>query len=533
MPRYLIGILALQFSVLAQPIALLESQSPGQATSDAYDLVIRGGRVLDGTGNPWIRADVGVRGGRVAAMGDLSRASADRVIDAKGLYVTPGFIDVHSHAAEGLARDGLQQGRPMLAQGVTTVVINPDGGGAVDLAAQRQGFEANGLGINVAQLIGHGVIRRAVLQMDDRAPSPGELDRMRALVRTAMEEGAFGLSSGLFYAPGSYAATEEVIALARIAGEFGGVYESHIRDESDYSVGVVAAVSEVIRIAEEAGLPGIVTHMKALGPDNWGLAVASTTKIDAARARGVEVFADQYPYAASSTSVTGALIPRWAQVGGEAEMKKRIEASSSRERLLSEVRENIRRRGGPETLVVARFQPEPDLEGRSLAAIADAWQRSPEESALDLAGRGRASLVSFNMSDADLEHIMRQTYTITSSDGGLVAIGEGKPHPRNYGAFARKLAVYVRERRTVGLESAVRSMSSLPALVFRLRDRGVLREGAWADVAVFDPAAVRDTATFTDPHQLAQGMSYVLVNGVVVVDEGQFTDALPGQVLRR
>jgi N-acyl-D-amino-acid deacylase len=341
-----------------------------------------------------------------------------------------------------------------------------------------------------------------------------------------MEQGAYGMSSGLFYTPGSYARTEEVVALAAVAAEFGGLYTSHIRDEGNYGVGVAAAVAEVIRVAEEAHLVGIVTHMKALGPDNWGRAAALTAAIDTARNRGVEVFADQYAYDASSTSLRAALLPGGVPVPapGDAAMRAEVEPI---------VRENLRRRGGPSAIAIAFFRPEPSLEGKTLAQIADARGVAPERAALDLLARGNASIVSFNMAERDIEQIMRQPFTMTSSDGGLVLPTEGQPHPRDYGAFARKLSVYVRERKVIALEAAIRSMTSLPAAVFGMKDRGAVREGAAADLAIFDPAAVRDRATYTAPHQLAEGMAYVLVNGVVVIDSGTFTDALPGRVLRK
>lgn len=530
----------MKLSAIALGVALaIQAEAPasqveGPALSQVdgpFDVLIRNGRVMDGTGNPWLRQDVGITAGRIAAIGHLSGARATRVIEAGDRYVTPGFIDVHSHAAEGLTRDPLRQGQPMLAQGITMVVVNPDGGGPIDLAAQRAELE-KGVGVNVALLIGHASVRRAVLGMDDRAPSTTELDKMRELVRRGMREGAFGLSSGPFYAPGSYARTDELVALAKVAAEFDGLYTSHIRDESNYTIGLLASVDEVIRIAEESSMPGIVTHMKALGPDNWGLSVAATMRIDAARARGVQVFADQYAYTASSTGITGALVPRWAQVGGDVQLRERIKSREIRQKLLAEVRENIRRRGGADSLVIASYRPDPSLEGKSLGAIAEARKQPPEDAALDLLDRANVSLVSFNMSEVDVDHIMRQPYTMTCSDGGLQLMTEGKPHPRNYGAFARKLARYVRERGTIDLETAVRSMTSLPALVFGFAGRGVLRAGAWADIAIFDPARVRDTATYDTPHQLAEGMDYVLVNGVLVVDEGKFTSATPGQVLR-
>lgn len=498
---------------------------PAQPSS-SFDVLIRNGRVMDGTGNPWLRGDVGIRADRIAAVGRLAGATARVTIDARDRLVTPGFIDVHSHAAEGLVRAELRQGQPLLAQGVTTIVGNPDGGGSVDLAAQRTRLETGGLGPNVALLIGHGSVRGAVMGQENRAPTQDELVRMRELVRRGMQDGAFGLSSGLFYTPGSFAKTDEVIALAAVAGESGGVYTSHIRDEGDYGIGVVASVDEVIRIAEEAHVIGIVTHMKALGPDSWGLAATMIQHIDDARSRGVEVFADQYAYEASSTSLRAALLPGGVPVPAADDAAMRAEVEPV-------VRENVRRRGGAAAIVLAFYAADRTLEGKSLAQIAESRGLRPERAALDLMARGNASIVSFNMTDRDIEAIMRQPYTMTSSDGGLVALMEGKPHPRNYGAFARKLAVYVRDRRTISLESAIRSMTSLPAAVFGLKDRGTIREGAVADLAVFDPAKVRDRATYADPHQLAEGMSYVLVNGVVVVDDGKFTAALPGRVLRK
>jgi N-acyl-D-amino-acid deacylase len=504
---------------------LTSFQTPAQP-SRTFDVLIRNGRVMDGSGNPWLRGDVGIRGDRITAVGRLAGATAHITIDAADRLVTPGFIDVHSHALEGLVRSELREGLPLLAQGVTTIVGNPDGGGSVDLAAQRQRLESGGIGPNAALLIGHGAVRAAVVGQANRAPTAGELERMRDLVRRGMQEGAFGLSSGLFYTPGSFAKTEEVIALAAVAGEFGGLYTSHIRDEGDYGIGVVASVDEVIRIADDAHVIGIVTHMKALGPDSWGLAATMIQHIDAARARGVQVFADQYAYEASSTSLRAALLPGGVPIPAADDAAMRAEVEPT-------VRENIRRRGGASAIVLAMYAADHSLEGHSLAQIAEARGVAPERAALDLLARGNASIVSFNMTERDIDAIMRQPYTMTSSDGGLVAMNEGKPHPRNYGAFARKLAVYVRERGTISLESAIRSMTSLPAEVFGIRDRGAIREGAFADVAVFDPSRMRDRATYTDTHQLAEGMDYVLVNGVVVVDGGTFTKATPGRVLRK
>jgi N-acyl-D-aspartate/D-glutamate deacylase len=494
-----------------------------------YDILIRNGRVLDGSGNPWRAADIAIRGGRIVDMGRLASAAAARIIDARGLTVSPGFIDVHSHAANGLT-GSLKDAKQLIAQGITTVAVNPDGGGPVDLRAQRVGYEQRGVGVNVALYVPHGSIRREVLGMADRDPSADELMRMVTLARRGMEAGGIGLSSGLYYAPGSYAKTEEVIALAKIVGEMGGVYESHIRDEADYSVGVVAAVQEVIRIAEEGRIPAVVGHMKALGPASWGLSMALVEKIRQARDRGVEVYADQYPYDASGTGIVGALVPRWAEVGGRPELLKRIQGTEH-ERLATDMRRSLERRGGADKLVISFYRPDPALEGQTLAAVASRMNQPPEEAAMSLLVKGDASLVSFNMSERDNELIMRQPFTMTCTDGDLVPFGDGKPHPRGNGAFARKLVVYVNERHVIDLPFAIRSMTSLPAAVYGMKDRGVLRPGAWADLLVFDPDKVRDVATYVDPHQLAEGIEYVLVNGVLGKDAGTYTGALGGMVV--
>ena len=501
------------------------------AQAPTFDILVRNGRVLDGTGNPWYRADIGITGDRVVAMGNLGSAAAKTIIDAKDRYVTPGFIDVHSHAGGGLATEELKHGQPLLAQGLTTVFVNPDGGGPVDLAAQRTTYEKQRIGTNVAQFVPHGSIRREVMQMSDRDPNADELARMVELSRTGMADGGVGLSSGLYYAPGSYSKTAEVVAMAKATAPFGGVYSSHIRDESDYTIGVVAAVQEVIDIAEQGGVVGVVSHMKALGPASWGLSKKLVDNIEAARTRGVQVFADQYPYEASGTGIVGALIPRSAQVGGRDAMMKRI-TGELRKEIREEVKQNIARRGGADTLMISRYSVNPSFEGQRLSALAAKAGVPPEEYALQLLEKGDASLVSFNMSEADIETIMRQPWTMTCTDGDLVPMNVGKPHPRAYGAFARKLKRYVVERGSVDVPTAIRSMTTLPATVFGLKDRGQLRPGAFADVLVFDLARINDAATYEDPHRLAEGIDEIIVNGVAARRNGAFTGALAGRVLR-
>ncbi|NIM49495.1 MAG: amidohydrolase family protein [Gemmatimonadales bacterium] len=496
-----------------------------------YGLLIKGGKLLDGTGNPWYYADVAVTGDRIVAVGDLDENRAQRVVDATGLYVAPGFIDVHTHAGGRLATAELSHAQPLLAQGTTTALLNPDGGGPTDLAQQKADLLEHGLGINVGLLVSHGSVRREVLGMADRAPTSDELERMKDLARTGMEEGAFGLSSGLYYAPGSYANTEEVIELAKVVAEYGGVYTSHIRDEADYNIGVVAAVEELIRIAREGRLRGVVTHIKALGPRVWGYSQTLVQRIEQARTEGVEVFADQYPYTASGTSIGGALIPRWAQVGGRDSLLHRIDTPSERARLRADILENLDRRGGAATLQFRYHEADTTIEGRTLQAVADERGMEPADLAIELTKAGGAGLVSFNMTDADVETLMRQRWTMTSSDGGLVPMGRGIPHPRYYGTFPRKIRRYVIEKGVLDLPSAVRSMTTLPATVFRLTDRGVVRPGAVADLVVFDLEQLTDKATYDDPHHLCEGMVYVLVNGELAIDGEEFTGAMVGRVL--
>ncbi len=509
-------------------LALLGAVTPGgeQQPAGPFDILITNGRVLDGSGNPWLRASVGIRGDRIAAIGRLEGSTAPVVIDARDRIVAPGFIDTHSHALESLTRPDLREARALLAQGVTTVIGNPDGGGPADLRQQAAALEADGgAGVNSALLIGHASVRRAVIGDANRQPTPEELEKMRAIVRQAVADGALGLSSGLFYTPGRYAKTEEVIALAR---EAGGVYASHIRDEGDYDVGVVQSVDEVIRIAEEARVRGIVTHMKALGPNNWGLSTTLVARIEAARARGVELFADQYPYDASSTSLAAAVMPG----EGAAAAREALAGPEARARFLTFVRDNIRRRGGPASIVIASGRGAPGLEGQSLADIAKTRGVAPEQAAADIVLAGGASIVSFNMSEADIETIMRQPWTMASSDGGLTLPGPSRPHPRNNGAFARRIARYVTERKTMSIEQAVRAATTLPARVFGLQGRGELREGAFADVIVFDPARVVDRATYQNPHETAVGMDWVLVNGRIAVRDGAATGERAGRVVK-
>lgn len=497
-----------------------------------YDIVIINGKILDGTGNPWFSADIGINNDEIVKIGNLKDAKARRTIDAEGRFVTPGFIDVHTHTASGLTDPELSSAEPQLRQGVTTVFVNPDGGGAVNLEKQREALLEDGIGINVVQLTAHGSIRKEVMGMEDRAPTSEELEEMKQLVRDGMESGAFGMSSGPFYSPGSYASTDELIELAKVAAEFGGAYTSHIRDESNYTIGLEASVDEVIEVAAEAKLPGVITHIKALGPPVWGKSETVVDSIEKARSEGIEVYADQYPYKASATGLISALVPRWAEEGGYDSLRVRLEDSERLERIRSAMEENLARRGGPDRIQFRYYGPDSSIEGKTLKEVADKRNENALDTTIDLIKKSGPGIISFNMNEEDLHRFMRQPWTMTSSDGGLVHIGEGVPHPRNYGTFPRKIRKYVLEDEVVELTDAVRSMTTLPAQVFNLLDRGQIRKGAKADIAIFDPQELNDKATFQQPHQLSEGIKYVLVNGHIALDSGNLSSERSGRVLR-
>jgi len=503
-----------------------------EKNTQSFDLLIKNGKILDGTGNPWFYADIGINGDRIVWIGKSEDVTANEIIDASGLYISPGFIDVHSHAGSGLASESLSDGRPLLAQGLTTVMINPDGGGSIDIAGQQAALEEHGIGVNVVQLVPHGSVRREILGQENRAPNADELDQMRAIVEDGMKNGAFGLSSGLFYTPAAYAETEEVIELAKVASKYNGVYSSHIRDESDYNVGLIYSVDEVIRIAEEAELPGIVTHIKALGTGVWGYSAAVVSRVERARERGVEVYADQYPYPASSTNLTAVLIPSWAREGGRTEMLNRLDDPELIEDIKVEMEANLKRRGGAESIQIASYAPDRSYEGLRLSAISSQMSLDPIETALALIKESNPQIVSFNMHEDDVARFMIQPWMMTSSDGGLVEMGQGVVHPRNYGSFPRKIAKYVKEDRTIELAFAIRSMTSLPASVFNLHDRGVIKTGQIADITIFDLDRIQDKATFDDPHQLSEGIEHVLIGGKFAMKAGEFSPDLVGKVLK-
>ncbi|MDX2029179.1 MAG: D-aminoacylase [Blastocatellia bacterium] len=519
-------------TLLVAAIALAPLWSGAQTRT--YDVLIRNARIVDGTGGAWHRRDIALQGEAIAAMGRLGDVAARRVIDAREQVVAPGFIDIHSHARRTIFE--VPTAENCIRQGVTTVIEGPDGSSPLPLKPFLEKLAAARLGINFGLFVGQGTIRQEVVGNVDRPATPEEVAKMKALVREAMLDGAFGLSTGLFYVPGNYTPTDEVIELARVAGSLGGIHISHMREES---IDVLKSVAETIAIGEKGGLPTQVTHHKVVGVGNWGRSVDTLKMIAEARARGVDVSIDQYPYTASSTGI-GALLPQWAQEGTREDVLRRLRDPATRARIKTEAVYNIRNnRGGgdPKNVVIARCAWDANLEGKNLAEISQLRGRSASvedgaETAMELVEKGGASAIFHAINEEDVVRIMRDPLTMIASDGGVEVMGRGAPHPRSYGAFARVLGVYVREKQVLKLEDAVRKMSALPAARLGLYDRGVLRPGMKADLVVFDPATVRDRATFAKPHQYAEGVSYVFVNGALVLDEGKMTDARAGHLLR-
>ncbi|MEQ9104641.1 MAG: amidohydrolase family protein [Rhodothermales bacterium] len=504
-----------------------------------FSVILSGGHVYGSPLPAGTVADIGIKGDRIAAIGDLSGADAARRLDVTGMVVAPGFIDSHSHATGSSPSGSALVQRPLaenyIRQGVTTVMGGQDGSSTLDIGGFLAWLDQDPAALNVGLLIGHGSIRGAVVGQDDRAATPEEMERMKSLVAKAMQDGAFGLSSGLEYTPGYFADAREVAVLAGPAAAAGGLYISHIRDEGGR---LLESVREVIDVAAAAGIRAQVTHHKVIGKGRWGRSAESLALIDSARTAGLDVSSDQYPYTASSTGLT-ILFPAWAKDGGFEALVERLADPTTRARIRAEVSEHIRieRGADPATIVAAVCDFNPSLNGKSLAdLLADRGLPVTVEGAADMAielvEAGSCSGVFHSMSEEDVERIMQHEMTSISSDGGVPEFGSGVPHPRNYGTFARVLSRYVRERNLLDLETAIHKMTRLPAARYGIEDRGRLAVGLKADIAVFRAEDVRDTAEFGAPHAYAEGFVHVLVNGRPVLLEGKMTGLRPGQALR-
>lgn len=487
------------------------------------DLLIRGGTVFTGSGAPFV-GDVAISGHRVRAVGRRLSLPARRTINARGMIVAPGFIDPHTHAGEQLASDDPQVRLipGFLLQGVTTAFIGNDGRGEADVAAVLGRAAAKPVGINYAAYVGFGDVRKAVVGEENRAPTAAELARMKSLVAKAMCQGALGFSTGLFYAPQSFAKTAEVVALAREAALRGGVYDSHIRDESSYTVGLAAAVDEAIAVGRQARLPVHISHIKALGVDVHGQAPAINAKVEAARRAGQQVTADQYPWSASGTSLVASLIPLWAQDGGRAALLKRLDDPALAGRLRSGIADNLRRRGGAASLLITQGAQ----TGKTLADVATARGQDPIATAIALIRVQDSAVASFNQTEPDIAAFMRRPWVMTGSDAS-------RGHPRAYGSFARKYREYVLARKVISLRDFIERSTSLTADTFGLTGRGRLKPGAFADIVVFDPKRFSERATYAQPTLPAVGVRTVVVNGVLAVDNGVLTGAAPGRALAK
>ncbi len=507
------------------------------------DLLITNARVVDGTGSPWFVSDVVIRDGRIVEMGTNLDVDAETVIDAGQRVLAPGFIDVHTHVESSESRDGLlnlPRADNYLLDGVTTIVTGNCGGSELDIAAWNQSLQ--NLGINVATLIGHNSVRHAVVGLDDRTPTAEEMQQMLALVDKGMRDGAVGFSTGLLYVPGTYATTEEVVALAKVASGYGGVYASHIREQG---AKLHESISEAVTIGREAKMPVQISHLKVKGRTRWGTIGSAIELIESYRREGIDVVVDAYPYERASTNL-GVNLPRWAVAGTAQDIADRIEDEETHEQIVAGMKEMLVDGGYPDYsyATVARYRPNPSYNGRTISEINRLVERSEGtdneiQTILDMMVEGGAagvtqgaSMVYHYMSEDDVDTILRYPNAAVASDGSIFTFGSGSPHPRSYGTNARVLSNYVRERNVLTLEDAVRRMTSLPARTFSFHDRGIIRPGFVADLVLFDPDRVTDKATFEDPHQYSEGFDYVVVNGVVAVADGEISNERGGQFVK-
>ena len=504
--------------------------------SRPYDVVIRNGQILDGTGTSAVKADVAIRGGKIAKIGAIPQNAAAKVtIDASGKVVAPGFIDIHTHAERKLLR--YPDITNYTTQGVTTVIGGNCGGSPLPISAYIAKAESTHIAVNLALLVGHNTVRRKVMGSENRAPTPEELEQMKSLVRQAMEDGAIGMSTGLKYIPGAYSKTDEVVALAKVVAQYGGIYATHMRDEGR---GLFPSIYEALTIGREANIPVEISHFKAVGKPMWGSSTRMLAIVDSARAAGMDLVYDQYPYTATSTTL-GVLVPAWAFAGGREAYLKRWKDPKVREKIKAGIIDNItndRGGGDPSSVVIVESAYDPSLAGKNLAEITRMFfgkvtLENAAETVLRLLEAGRHTCVYHCLNEEDVQRILKHPVGLVCSDGHTVSPDESYPHPRNFGTFPRVLGHYVRELKLLPLEEAVRKMTGAVADRLHFTHRGKLKEGNWADVVVFDPSTVIDRATWDQPKQFSEGIEQVLVNGVFVIRDSKPTGNRPGKVIRR
>ncbi len=507
---------------------------PLLATAQQADILIRNGKVLDGTGNSWYYADMAVKDGKIIAIGKLTNYTATKTLDATGLIVAPGFIDVHTHCEGDEKKNPLANN--FLLDGVTTVVTGNCGSSNTNLAAYFALLDSTKMSINIASLVGHNDVRKAVMGTTMRDPTEAELQHMEAIVNQAMKDGAVGLSTGLIYIPGTYSKTEEVVRLAKVAASYGGVYASHMRDEGD---SVVEAINEAIYIGRAANIPVEISHFKLSGQQNWGRSKQTIALIEAARKEGLDVTIDQYPYTASSTNL-GTLMPDWIMADGQDSIVARLSNPAIQQRVAAIMMKKLAKRKLTHFSypVVAYFKADTTFNGKSIEQVnllKGKKHRAKEEAytVMDMIKQGGAQMVFHGMGDEDVVRIMQYPFNMFASDASIRQLGVGAPHPRGYGTNARVLAKYVRDEHIISLEEAIRRMTSLPAQKFQLKNRGLLREGYAADMVVFNEATVQDLSTYEQPHQYSIGFKYVLVNGKLTIENEQHNGTRSGIVLRK
>jgi N-acyl-D-amino-acid deacylase len=519
------------FLILSAMLAPMVSTTFAQSR-ESYDLVIGNARIIDGTGNPWFRGSIAIKDGKIARVGRFENADAKRFIDAKGQIVAPGFIDVHAHTEDIFNNPTAEN---FVRMGVTSLVTGNCGGSVTDVGEFLGRFKEKPLAVNLATLIAHGSVRSKVMGLDNRTPTADEQIKMNALVEQGMTDGAVGLSTGLIYVPGTFAKTEEVVELAKVASKYGGTYASHIRNEGNE---VIEAIKEAINIGEQANMPVEISHFKISSRALWGQTPTTIGLVEDARRRGLTVTVDQYAYTASSTSLD-ARMPTWAIAGGREEGKKRLADPATKAKVVQEMKDNLKKSKFKDYsfAYVASYRPNPEFNGKNILEITQTVRGKKKldeqiEQIFDMYQKGGAQMVYRMMDEPDVQNIMRQPFTMIASDSGVRNFGSGMPHPRGYGNNARVLGHYVRELKVVTLEDAIRKMTSLPAQTFNLRNRGQIREGFAADIVIFDETKVGDKATFEQPHQYAEGFSTVIVNGQIVFDGTKMTGVMSGEPLK-
>lgn len=506
--------------------ALLLSSLLALAAPIEADVVLKNATLVDGSGNPAQVGDLAIRGDRIVGIGKFDVAGAPKVLDCTGLIVAPGFIDLHTHSDYPLQKSASAPNLNYLMQGVTTAVTGNCGAGPIDVAGYFKTLEVQGVGTNVIHQVPHNDVRKKVMGNANRAPTEEELAYMQRIVDQGMRDGAFGMATGLIYNPGTYSKTDELIALAQIVARAGGLYASHIRDEN---TGILVAMDEILTIARKAGLRVHISHIKVSGRTAWGKAPDVITLLRQARKDGVQVTADQYPYTASSTSLTATVIPAKYREGSEKDLIARLDDPKTGPDLIQAIEKKL---AGGKHIKVAGFGPEPTWQGLDIATIAAKMKKSPVEIAVDITRRGGASIVNFGMNEEEVRLFMKEPWVATASDGRATVPDTTVPHPRSYGTFPRKIGLFSIEEKLIPVEQAIRSASGLPADILKLSNRGYLKVGQIADVVALDPKTFRDTATFDRPHQYATGVRHLYVNGQAAIAEGRYTGAMAGKVIR-